>query len=110
MGEKIDEDLPCPRPTQRLKHMNWYVYLIECTNGSLYTGISNDVLARYDAHRSGRGARYTRANPPKQLVLVIEYPSRSEAAKAEYRIKQLPSAEKWALCQQHPSSLANYSV
>lgn len=90
--------------------MSWFVYLIECTNGSLYTGISNDVLARYDAHRSGQGARYTRANPPKQLVLVIEYPSRSEAAKAEYHIKQLPSAEKWALCQQHASSLAHFNT
>lgn len=45
--------------------MAWYVYLIECQDGSIYTGISNDVAARFAAHQRGKGARYTRSHPPK---------------------------------------------
>ena len=46
----------------------WFLYLLLCRNGSLYAGISNDVEARYRAHAAGRGARYTRANPPLRLL------------------------------------------
>jgi len=75
----------------------WYLYLIECQNGSIYTGITVDVEARYQAHQRGKGARYTRAHPPKKLLKVIEFENRSEASKAEYATKQLPTAEKWQL-------------
>ena len=73
---------------------SWFVYLIECRGGSIYTGIAIDVAARYAAHASGRGARYTRAHPPERLLATIEYPDRSSALKAEYRVKQLKPAEK----------------
>ena len=72
----------------------WFVYLIECRNGSIYTGIAVDVAARYAAHASGKGARYTRAHPPVRLLGCIGYPDRSSASKAEYRIKQLKPADK----------------
>jgi putative endonuclease len=72
----------------------WYLYLIECTDGSIYTGITTDVAARYAAHVSGAGARYTRSHPPLRLLGFEEHPDRSSAAKAEYRIKQLSAAEK----------------
>jgi putative endonuclease len=72
----------------------WYLYLIECKNGALYAGITTDVGARYVKHQSGKGAKYTRANPPKRLVGSRIYKDRSSAAKAEWAIKQLPRAEK----------------
>ena len=73
---------------------SWYLYLIECTDGSIYTGITTDVAARYATHARGQGARYTRSHPPKALLGVETHPDRSSAAKAEYRIKQLTAAEK----------------
>lgn len=73
---------------------SWFVYLIECRGGSIYTGIAVDVAARYAAHAAGKGARYTRAHPPEKLLAVIEYPDRSSALKAEYRIKRLKPSEK----------------
>ena len=78
--------------------MAWFVYLIECSDGSLYTGIAVDVDARYAAHARGKGARYTRAHPPARLLARFEYPDRSAALKAEYTIKQLSPTAKRALC------------
>ena len=77
--------------------MAWFVYLIECKDGSIYTGIAIDVDARYAAHKSGKGARYTRSHPPRRLLAVIEYPDRSAASKAEYQIKRLSPRDKRAL-------------
>lgn len=69
--------------------MAWFVYLIECVDGSVYTGIAVDVAKRYALHAAGKGARYTRSRPPARLLASFEYPDRSGALKAEYRIKQL---------------------
>lgn len=74
--------------------MAWFVYLIECRDGSIYTGIAIDVDARYAAHKSGKGARYTRSHPPRRLLATIEYPDRSAASKAEYQIKQMSPHDK----------------
>jgi putative endonuclease len=81
--------------------MAWYLYLIECKDGSIYTGISVDVAARYAAHVSGKGARYTRSHPPRRLLVSIDYPDRSSAARAEYETKQLSAAEKRTLIKLH---------
>lgn len=78
----------------------WFVYLIECRDGSLYTGITTDVAARYAAHAAGKGARYTRSHPPLRLLGSEVHPDRSAAAKAEYRIKQLTPTEKLAYATQ----------
>lgn len=67
----------------------WFLYLLECTNGSYYAGITTDVAARFEAHQSGKGARYTRANPPLRIVAQAAYPDRSTASKAEWQLKQL---------------------
>lgn len=72
----------------------WWLYLVECRNGHYYAGISNDVTARYAAHVAGKGARYTRANPPLRLIGSRAYPDRSSAARAEVQIRKLPRAEK----------------
>ena len=72
----------------------WFVYLIECVDGSIYTGIARDVAARYAAHACGKGARYTRSHPPARLLGYSAYPDRSSASKAEYRVKQLSATAK----------------
>ena len=78
--------------------MSWFVYLIECSDGSIYTGITIDVRARYAAHASGKGARYTRSHPPRRLLAAFEFPDRRAAAKAEYAIRRLRPREKRMLC------------
>jgi putative endonuclease len=72
----------------------WYLYLLECRNGALYAGITTDLEARYAKHASGKGAKYTRANPPLRLIGSKAFADRSSAAKAEYALKQLPRDEK----------------
>lgn len=84
--------------------MTWFVYLIECRDGSIYTGISTNVAARYAKHTSGKGARYTRSHPPLRLLAQIEHPSRSSAAKAECAIKKLSAGEKRAYAMRILSS------
>jgi putative endonuclease len=79
----------------------WFVYLIECRDGSIYTGIAVDVNARYAAHVSGKGARYTRSHPPRRLLAAIEYADRSAASKAEYQIKRLSPQDKRELGRRH---------
>ena len=59
----------------------WCLYLIECRNGGYYAGITNRLDARYAAHVAGRGARYTRANPPLQLLGFRPYPDRASASR-----------------------------
>ena len=77
----------------------WYVYIIECRDGSLYTGIAVDVQRRYAMHVAGKGARYTRSHPPLRLLARFEYTDRAAASKAEYAIKQLTPPRKRALCE-----------
>ena len=76
----------------------WHVYMLECANGALYTGIALDVAARFAKHASGKGAAYTRANPPRRIVASQRCASLSEALKLEYALKQLPRRGKlvWA--------------
>ena len=74
----------------------WIVYLIECAGERLYAGITNDLAARFAAHRAGRGARFTRAFAPLRVVAASELPSRSEALKAEHALKRRPRAGKLA--------------
>lgn len=78
--------------------MAWFLYMIECTDGSIYTGITVDVAARYAVHVSGKGARYTRSHPPMRLLATLEYPDRSTASQAEYRMKCLSAGEKREFC------------
>ncbi|KAF1686013.1 hypothetical protein B1992_09930 [Pseudoxanthomonas broegbernensis] len=74
----------------------WYLYLLLCRNGAYYAGISNDVEARYRAHAAGKGARYTRANPPLRLLGSRRFADRAAAARAEWAIRQLPRERKLA--------------
>ncbi|MDE2599285.1 MAG: GIY-YIG nuclease family protein [Rhodocyclaceae bacterium] len=72
----------------------WYLYLIECDDGSLYAGITTDVARRYAQHVAGKGARYTRMRKPVRLVGFRECASRSAALKDEIALKKLPRPEK----------------
>jgi putative endonuclease len=81
--------------------MAWFVYLIECRDGSIYTGIAVDVAARYAMHLAGKGARYTRSHPPRRLLAALEYADRSAASKAEYQIKRLSPRAKRAFGRLH---------
>ena len=72
----------------------WYLYLIECVDGSIYTGITVDLEARYAAHQNCSGARYTRSHPPLRLLGFETHPDRSSASKAEHKTKRLSAAEK----------------
>lgn len=72
----------------------WYVYILRCGDGTLYTGITNDVPRRLQMHRSGRGAKYTRGRQPLELVYTEMCDDHSRALKREWQIKQLPRSEK----------------
>ena len=82
----------------------WYLYVIECADGSLYTGIAVDVAKRYAVHAAGKGARYTRSHPPRRIAAIIEYADRAEASRAEYLVKQMTTAGKRELCRRHPAA------
>ncbi|SAL72141.1 excinuclease ABC subunit C [Caballeronia choica] len=77
--------------------MPWFLYLIECSDGSIYTGIATDVDARFEKHSSGKGARYTRSRKPLRVLASFELTGRSEASRAEYWVKRLSAIEKRAL-------------
>lgn len=72
----------------------WFLYLIECEDGSLYTGIALDPQARFALHLAGKGARYTRSHPPRRLLATLAFPDRSAALKAEHQLKKIPAREK----------------
>ena len=74
--------------------MDWVLYLLECKNGAFYAGITNNLEQRYAAHLSGKGARYTRANPPVKILASKLYADRSAASVAEALLKQLPRHKK----------------
>lgn len=77
----------------------WTVYILRCGDDSLYTGIARDVLRRLEAHRAGKGAKYTRGRSPLTLSYTERLSGHSEALRRELEIKRLPRAEKLALCQ-----------
>jgi len=85
----------------------WHVYLLLCRNGSYYAGITNDLPARYAAHLAGRGARYTRANPPIELLGSRLFPDRASASRAEYVLKQLPRPQKLAWLREDATAEAS---
>ena len=76
--------------------MSWVLYLLECKNGHYYAGITNDLKLRFAAHLAGKGARYTRANPPVKILVTKFYADRSSASVAEAQLKKLPRHKKLA--------------
>jgi len=77
----------------------WYLYILRCCDGTLYTGITTDVEKRLETHRPGKGAKYTRGRGPLELVYTEVCDSKSHALKRELRIKGMSKTEKLALLQ-----------
>lgn len=75
-------------------YQNWYVYIIKCADGTLYTGITNNLEKRIKQHNEGKGAKYTKGRGPVTLVKSFTCNSKGEALKLEYHIKQLSKEEK----------------
>ena len=75
----------------------WYLYILRCKDDSLYTGITTDVEKRLEAHRAGKGAKYTRGRGPLELVYREECGDHSDALRREAEIKRLPREEKLKL-------------
>jgi len=79
-----------------------YVYIVECSDGTFYTGWTRRVRARLRAHNAGRGARYTRGRRPVRLRYWEQHPSRAAAMRRERAIKRFPRARKLALIEEFP--------
>jgi putative endonuclease len=77
--------------------MSYYCYIVECADGSFYTGWTLDPARREKQHNSGRGAKYTRLHRPVHLVFIEEQPDRSSAMKREARIKMMNHGQKQKL-------------
>ncbi len=90
-GEIENEVAPAPDPAR-----TWYIYLLECADGTLYTGIATDPERRLQQHNKGRGARYTRSRLPVRLIGWREVGDRVEAMKLEIKLKQQDRAHKRA--------------
>lgn len=71
-----------------------YVYILECSDGSYYTGYTNNLEKRIERHQAGKGAKYTRGRTPVQLLYSKEYELKTDAMQEEYRIKQLSREQK----------------
>lgn len=72
----------------------FYVYILRCTDGSLYCGYTNDVEKRFEKHKSGKGAKYTKSHPPLEVVYVEEFENKSDAMKREFEIKSMTRSQK----------------
>ena len=77
----------------------WYLYILECKDSSLYTGITDDVPRRLALHNAGKGAKYTRGRGPLLLRYQAGCGSHSQALKREWEVKKLPREQKIALCE-----------
>ena len=84
----------------------WVLYILECKDGSLYTGITDHLDRRIAAHRAGKGAKYTRGRAPLTLRYVENCPDHSSALRREIAVKQLTRPEKIALCTAYAASEA----
>lgn len=73
---------------------DWFVYMLECENDKIYTGITTDVQKRFQKHLSGTGAKFTRSNPPLQILAFKPCSNRSEASSLEYHVKRLKPLQK----------------
>ena len=74
-----------------------YTYILKCKEGSLYTGWTNDLEQRVAAHNTGKGAKYTKARRPVELVYFEEFETKEQAMKREYAIKQMARKDKLEL-------------
>lgn len=72
----------------------WFVYILQCEDGSLYTGVTNDLEKRFASHVSGKGGKYTRSHKPVKIVYQQQVDTKAEALKREFEIKRLSREKK----------------
>ena len=82
-----------------LENKKWVLYILECKDGTLYTGITDNFQRRFEAHKAGKGAKYTRGRGPLVLRYIEECDDHSSALKREIAVKQLTRAQKLDLCK-----------
>ena len=94
-GEKEEEQMRENgiKKKNRIKEQN-YTYIVQCSDGTYYTGWTNNLAKRIDTHNRGKGAKYTRSRAPVQLVYVESFETKEEAMSREYRIKKMSRKEK----------------
>ncbi len=78
-----------------------YIYILECSDGTYYTGWTNNLESRINAHNSGKGAKYTRGRTPVEIIYKEEFDTKSEALKREIEIKKLSRAKKYELISEY---------
>lgn len=88
-----------PKPTE--SDASWFLYMVECRDGSLYTGITNDLERRLSQHNDGTAARYTRSRRPVHLRYREICESRSAALVRECAVRLMSPKEKWELIERH---------
>lgn len=88
---------------------NWFLYILRCGDGSLYTGITVNIADRLEKHRSGKGAKYTKGRGPLELVYQEKCGSHSDALKREYAMKQITKSEKEKLISMYQLHNSNNS-
>jgi len=81
--------------------VKWHVYIVRCSDGSLYTGVALDVDDRVRVHNTGKGAKYTRSRKPVELVYSEPVGEKGDALRREYDIKQLTTKAKHQLIDHH---------
>lgn len=81
--------------------MKYYLYCVICSDETIYTGTTNNVVKRIKTHNAGKGAKYTRYRRPVQLIFVQSWASKSQALRAEYAFKQLTRQQKQAYIKQN---------
>ena len=91
-----------PRPAAAPAGKAWFVYMLECAGGRIYTGITPDVARRFAAHGAGRGGAFTRSHKPLRVIAAKACGTRGDALRAEYALKQLRRAAKLAWARRSP--------
>lgn len=87
---------------------NWYLYVVDCSDSSLYTGVTNDLKKRIAKHNSGKGAKYTASRRPVKLVYAESHQTKSDALKRERQIKKLTRQEKLTLISSNSQVAAGF--
>jgi len=87
----------------KLNTSNWFLYIIQTQEQTLYTGVTTDVDRRLAQHQSGKGAKYVKGRGTLTIVYQIAVESRSQALKLEYKIKQLNRTQKWQIVTLQPT-------
>ena len=87
----------------------WYIYILQCSDGSLYTGSTTDIPRRLNEHNSGKGGNYTRIRRPGKLLFTESHQNRSEAQKREAQIKRWTKSKKLSLVSHNEVSLKQLS-